>query len=55
MAFFRKGLSDGKMTELLESRDLKEGMMLLTGSGSAAKTVRQQSGGFFGPPPGARH
>jgi len=52
MGLFRKGSSDGKMTELLGSRDLKEGMMIITGTGSTARKVSQRQGGFFGPPPG---
>lgn len=53
MGMFRKGSSDGKMTELAGSRDLKEGMMIITGKGSAArKTSQRQNGGFFGPRPG---
>ncbi|MBN1407707.1 MAG: efflux RND transporter periplasmic adaptor subunit [Calditrichaceae bacterium] len=54
MAFFRKGKTDGKFTEILGSRRIVEGMKLITGytdpSKEAEATTQQNSGRRFGPP-----
>ncbi|MEJ2545265.1 MAG: efflux RND transporter periplasmic adaptor subunit, partial [Calditrichaceae bacterium] len=54
MAFFRKGKTDGKFTEILGSRNLKEGMKLITGytdpSKEAETNNQQNSRRRFGPP-----
>lgn len=48
MAFLEKGVTDGKNTEIKRSRDLKEGMKIITAYiGPKSKTATTQSG----PPP----
>lgn len=57
MAMLKIGLSDGVNTEIIMSRDLKEGMEIIskTGSGSSSSTSNKNSNmGFGGPPPGGR-
>ncbi|MCB0266580.1 MAG: hypothetical protein KDH95_00275, partial [Calditrichaeota bacterium] len=52
MAMMRAGSTDGSNTEIARSRNLEEGMKVITGTSSGTtetSTRRQQSGGF-GPP-----
>jgi HlyD family secretion protein len=51
MALFRKGATDGKFTEVLRSRDLKEGMQVILGyAPENPDRKRAQSNQRFGPP-----
>lgn len=52
MAFLHKGASDGKMTELISSPMLKEGMRVVTGRVSKSSSEIKQRKSFFPPPPG---
>jgi HlyD family secretion protein len=53
MAFFRKGATDGMMTEVLGSPGIKEGMAVIIGkAGNPGKNSRTQQKGIFPPPPG---
>jgi len=51
MAPFKAGITDGKLTEVVMSRDLKEGMQVIVGmsSGNATKTTSSTQRNF-GPP-----
>ncbi len=51
MARFRAGVSDGKMTEVVRSRDLKEGTKVITGTTSATTTRSTQTTTQSGRPP----
>ena len=55
MAMLKTGLSDGVNTEIVMSRDLKEGMEIISKSGSSSSSSAnssQNSNRRFGPPPG---
>ncbi|MEW5922855.1 MAG: efflux RND transporter periplasmic adaptor subunit [Candidatus Zixiibacteriota bacterium] len=56
MAMVRTGITDGTNTEIVLSRDLKEGMEVITSEGSTKTTTSsstsQSSNQRFGPPPG---
>jgi len=57
MTHFLPGTSDGQMTEILESRQLQEGLRVITGVSSAQTASAQKSllsnrnAGMQGPPP----
>jgi HlyD family secretion protein len=57
IAIFEKGVTDGKWTEIRRSRDLKEGMKLITSYTSGTDTQNANSAMMFpfGGPGGRRH
>lgn len=54
MARFRSGVTDGKMTEVVRSRDLKEGSKVIIGTTSASATRSTQTNGQSGGRPPMR-
>ena len=51
---FVKGTTDGKMTEIMDSKELKEGMAVITayGADKAGKNSKSKRSAFMPPPPG---
>jgi len=54
MTLVKTGSTDGINTEIVESKDLKEGMKVFTANKVSKKEKTNSGGGLFGPPPRRR-